>query len=402
MDEKLYSAPITSQGMKNAVMRASQYTGLSWTPLEGTIPRRLMKDGKATYVYFVKGEEFKGIPYSSVYEKNTYVGFNVSIETFVSATCNPHSYLYTRDLRNECKEPKAGTFYGSVCSKFVQTVLAIDRSYNTAHFSKIKGMRKMYSAGEYGVKDLVRCDVLLNAGKHTAIVTDILSDESGKIRYVEVSEEMSNPGMKRKSWSVEEYFSHFEKYDVFRYDLLDGVPYERSDFVRALGEDHVLDGRKYDILTRYGDKCNIFASEKEVVLDVLTDGWEKFIVTKDGKPFLEGKATKEIKLEDPGVGLYEAWLVCGEKRSRPCCFRMIECSLRAESIGDGKVRIVYSHSSGKPIYAQIGSIGDSYFLDTDASGDETVSYDPSEFGDRIVRVGFKNEYGVYVSEYVKF
>lgn len=54
MSETLYSAPITSQGMKNAVMRARQLTELTWTPLVGTIPKVTKKDGKLDYTYFGK------------------------------------------------------------------------------------------------------------------------------------------------------------------------------------------------------------------------------------------------------------------------------------------------------------------------------------------------------------
>ena len=401
MTEKLYSAPITSAGMKNALMRARQLTDLSWTPLTGTIPRIMRKDGERIYLYFNRGEEYKGIPYSSVYEKNTYVGSNISIETFISAVCNPNSFLYTRDLRKECNEPKAVPFYGTVCSKFAQTALGINENYNTAHFGKIDGMRKIFSAGGYSAEDLERCDILLWAGKHTAMVTDILKNENGEILYIEVSEETTNPSMRRKKWSTEEFFSHFEKYDVLRYEYLDKVPYEPSSFVNVFDEKHPLDSRKYDVLTRRGDKCNVPAGE-EITLDVLTDGWEKYRIFKDGSLFSEAEVSKEINLGCLGPGDYRVLLVSGEKESRPCFFCITECALKAESDGEGKVRISYSYSSGKPIWVQVGEIGESYFSKTDAAGDEVVCYDLSAVKAKKVRVGFKNEYGIYVSEYETF
>lgn len=401
MSEALYSASITSQGMKNALMRARQLTELTWTPLVGTIPKVTKKDGKLNYTYFHKGEEYRGIPYSSVYEKNTYVGSNVSIETFISAACNPNSYLYTKNLRRECTEPKAAAFYGMVCSKFVQTVLGIDEIYNTAHFDKIDGMRLIFPAGGYAAEELERCDVLLHAGKHTAIVTDILKNGNGEARYIEVSEETTNPNMQRKWWELDEFFSHFEKYDVFRYEYLDKVTYECSSFVNTFDEDHPIDDRKYDVLTRRGDKCNIPA-EEEITLDVLTYGWEKCRVYKDGTFFLEAEASAEVRLGRPGAGYYKVLLINEKQESRPCFFCVTECALRAKNDGCGRVRISYSYSSGRPVWVQVGSISESCFTKTDASGDETVCYDSSTVKTKEVRVGFKNEYGVYVSGYEAF
>lgn len=401
MTEKLYSAPITSAGMKNALMKARQLTDLSWVPLIGTIPKVSKKDGERIYLHYNKGEEYKGIPYSSVYEKNTYVGSNISIETFISATCNPNSFLYTRDLREECNEPKAVPFYGTVCSKFVQTVLGINENYNTAHFEKIDGMRKMFSAGGYSAEELKRCDVLLCAGKHTAMVTDILKNENDEILYIEVSEETTNPSMQRKKWNTEEFFSHFEKYDVLRYEYLDKVPYEHSPFVNVFDEKYVLDSREYDVLTRRGDKCNIPVGE-EITLDVLTDGWEKYKIFKDGKLFFEAEISKEIQPGHLCPGYYQVLLVSGEKESRPCFFCITECVLKARNDGEGKVRISYSYSSGEPIWVQVGTIGESFFSKTDATGDEVVYYDLSVVKTKKVRIAFKNEYGVYVSKYELF
>lgn len=398
----LISAPITSSGMANALKRARQLTDVKWTPLLGTIPGTRLVDGERTYYYFEKGKEQTGIPYSSVYETNTYVGYNVSLETFISATCNPKSYLYTRNLRNECVEKKAVSYYGMVCSKFVLYVLEVPESYTTTFIPSVPGLKKIFNVGELDPYRFNRCDVLLHPKRHTVMVTDVLSDENGKIQFIEVSEETSNPQMQRKLWSEKEFFEHFAEYELYRYEYLDSITYEKSDFVNVFDEKQSLADRKYDVLTKYGDKANIPLEKNEIVeFDILTDGWEKANVYKDGQSVFETdiKGKDSFSFYPNEEGFYSAFLIRGNERSKPCKFCIIDTSVNV-SFDEGILSVTGNTKCGNIKWILLGERGDCNFVR--ATGKD-VKTDLSRFSinGNDLAVAIQNEYGITVNDKLK-
>ena len=399
--EKLYSAPITSEGMANALKRARQLTELEWDCLE-EMPRLTKENGTRIYTYFEKGKQ-SGIPYSSVYETNTYVGTNVSIETFISATCNPNSYLYTKNLHYMSGEPKAVTFYGMVCSKYAGYVLGIKENYNAQHFDRISGMNKISAAKDCNLAELQRCDILLNKSVHTAVITDILSDKKGNIKYVEVSEETTVPQMQRKAWTVEEFYEKYKNYDVYRYEYLKDVKYEPSNFVNVFDENKELDDRKYDVLSRYGDKANIYLKDSSNIdFDILTDGWENAKVYYNGEQSeIDVSGKKVFSFSPSKVGYYQVILYGEDKESRPCYFCVVDSQITANGV-DKTLTVEYSSENGKPIYMQLGSVGDSVYIPVESDGTQTVNLNDYYLSESRVLVAFENEYGVYVSKGIWF
>src|SRR5690606_9903553 len=85
-----------------------------WTPVADTMTNR-------SGGYFQKGKEYTGVPYSSVRSVGRYIGFDISLRTFLAAVENPQSVLYTEDLRG--KVGNAGAYYGAVCSAFTSYAL---------------------------------------------------------------------------------------------------------------------------------------------------------------------------------------------------------------------------------------------------------------------------------------
>lgn len=407
---KYHSAVPESQGALNVLKRALQFTELEWQVTNTTMPgffRDPTPDRTRHDFFYEPGKTYRGIPYSSLYEKNSYVGSNVSIETFISALCNPNSVLYTVNYAGKLTEPKAVTCYGMVCSKFTAFTLGITETYNTRHFGEIAGMELIAKSGEYDEKSLKLCDVLLLPEVHVALVTDILTDDEGKICCIEVSEETSGPCMRRKAWSVPEFFGKFGRYDLWRYSGLDSVPYTESRFVNVWDENKPLDDRKYDILSRYGDKANIPLSDKTAILDILTPGRTTCTVSVDGKGKyvfdIAGKNTVEVPLDT--VGKYEVTLSDETgKTGRPTFFEVYTTDLKVISADDEKREIVleYSSSAAPAEWIRIGSVADSYFIKADKSGRMTAKYDPDRIRKRCVCAGFIGDYGEVVSETIGF
>lgn len=408
MEQKLHSAPILHTGMRNALARARQMTELTWTVVRDTMPGfRRTVTGERELFFYQPGEVYRGIPYSSVWESGDYVGSAISLGAFVSALQNPNSVLYTENLWNRTGEPKAVTRYGSVCSKFAAYVLGIDASYNCQHFHCIDGMRKIADHGCYSPEVLMRCDILLNPKAHTAVVTDILSDDDGNIVYIEVSEETTKPHMRRQNWEPEAFFAHFAQYDVYRYDRLDSVPYEKSAFVNVFDEDAPLDDRKYDVLNRRGDGTNFVCTPGLCVThDILTPerSWTGVQVLRDGTPVwsaaLHGEREFSVPSEEPGY--YEVFLTDADgRKSRPSRYCAVSFRSEAKEVSPGRIALVYSCTPGRAVYAQPGWIGDSVYLPLAGSGTEEIRYDPAAVTMKIVRIGYKTDFGIIVGDFMK-
>src|SRR5687768_4608430 len=99
---------------ERAAERARALSQIQWTPVADTMPSR--RGG-----YFEKGKQYTGAPYSSVRSVGRYIGFDISVRTFLAAVENPHSVLYTENLRGEV--PNAAPYYGTVCSAFTSYAL---------------------------------------------------------------------------------------------------------------------------------------------------------------------------------------------------------------------------------------------------------------------------------------
>src|SRR5688572_33041159 len=99
---------------ERAADQARILSQVRWTPVADGMPNR--QGG-----FFEKGREYTGVPYSSVRSVGRYIGFDISLRTFLAAVENPGSVLYTENLRG--KVPNAAAFYGTVCSAFTSYAL---------------------------------------------------------------------------------------------------------------------------------------------------------------------------------------------------------------------------------------------------------------------------------------
>ena len=81
-----------------------------------------------------------GIPYTSVKENDKYVGFDVSIYTFMTAVNNPFSLLYTEITRGDYSRSAWGntyygincaTYYGITCSELTSMLSGLPTGYST-------------------------------------------------------------------------------------------------------------------------------------------------------------------------------------------------------------------------------------------------------------------------------
>ena len=212
----LFSTLPKNDSERAALARSRQLTDFKWTPVRD-VPMYYKKE----VTMLPEGVEIIGFPYASAEQQDTFITENISFETFLSAVPNPYSKLYQpgRSALDACN-------YGIVCNGFVRYALGIRERVSTAKWLDIAGMRRIAERGEYTVDDLRLLDVLYAFGEgrnHVALITDILLDEDGVIRRVEVSESV-RPSCKREVFDVDVFYEKYNLFGITRYDYLDSLP----------------------------------------------------------------------------------------------------------------------------------------------------------------------------------
>ncbi len=283
-----------------ALARAKQLSDVKWTPI-ADVPMYHKKED--VYTVFPKGVEVTGFPYSSVERTDMFIPENVSFESFLSAVANPHSKLYTAGHGQVCRAN-----FGIVCNSFVRYALGIPYRVPTKLWYTVPGMRKIADKEAYTAEDICLLDVLhaFNDGRnHVALITDILRDENGEIKEIEVSEAVS-PSCKRVRYTVAEYFEHFKVFGLCRYDLLEQVPPfdAKADEIFRSGIDKILP----KIAVDNGNRSNYLLGQ-EVVLSVFIEDADTVELLKNGEVMreiqVENRAFMPLKLD---CGYYVARL----------------------------------------------------------------------------------------------
>ena len=272
----IHDAP-RSQGVANVLKRARQMTEFRWTPV-GDIPVYTKATGRTN---LFAGQEQLGMLYSSPEPTDKFLFENISFETFLAALANPDSALYHKDLDGQ---NNSWAFFGLVCNGLARYAFNIRRRFSTKRWPTVPGMRKIADDGAYTAEQIQLCDVLYAHGKgrsHVAMVTDVLRDETGVIRQIEVSEAV-RPVCERKQYDVDVFFEKYQLFALWRYDFIDNVPMPdpRQDALLRAGVPALP-----VIALDYGNKAN-YRTYEEVVISVFGDG-EHEIALWQGDTLLE-------------------------------------------------------------------------------------------------------------------
>lgn len=167
-----------------AAEQARILSQVKWTPVADTMPNR--QGG-----YFEKGKQYTGVPYSSVRSAGRYIGFDISLRTFLAAVENPRSVLYTEDLRR--KVPNAAAYYGAVCSSFTSYALQcgiweVSRRHGPDVSPGVVRVEPQ-SAQAVEVGDVIYTPhATATSGSHVEIVTAVQKDRAGRVTSVRVDE----------------------------------------------------------------------------------------------------------------------------------------------------------------------------------------------------------------------
>ena len=263
-----------SKGKEAALYRSRQLTEFRWTPV-GDIPVYTKATGKTK---LPAGQPQLGMLYSSPEPTDKFIFENISFETFLSVLANPDSALYNKDLNGS---NNSWAYFGLVCNGLARYAFNIRRRFSTKRWPTVPGMRKIADDGAYTAEQIELCDVLYAHGKgrsHVAIVTDILRDETGEIRQIEVSEAV-RPVCERKQYDLEVFFEKYKLFALWRYDFVDEVPMPdpKEDLCLKQG----VPGLPV-IAVDYGNKSN-YRTYEDVVISAFTEGENEIQICRDGE-----------------------------------------------------------------------------------------------------------------------
>lgn len=332
---QLYHDIPSSKGVENALKRAKQLAQLRYTPILPLpiVDKIRAASGKRADSSNVETHSpawlpVTGVLYSSVRRYETYLGYNITPETFLSALTNPNSVVY--------KQPILGTgqnvhnHYGIVCSCYVSYCLNIHYRTNCARWPSMPGIHWVDTSD---LNDLKLADVVLNPAQHIGIITDIERDAEGTVHFISVSES-TLPFIRTTRFDPEQ-FRHYwleNGYDVYRYDGVKDVPYVPDPFAPIEGDPALPEAFiNRALMTDFGNKANYRRGEQPVELSIFEKDCEAVEVTDpDGEKSLWPVENGFVKLDPDKIGVYEAACVLGNERSAAVNWCVTDLTIEAE------------------------------------------------------------------------
>jgi len=257
---KLYHDIPKSIGVENALKRARQMLDLRWVPVErfpsgvgsaepvGT--PRIRRD-----FHHAPWRPQTGAPYSSVRRNEKYLGYNVSIETFMTALYNPKSVLYTRSHHGDEEIKNMLSYYGIVCSCFGSYVCGFP--YRTSG-ARIIDDPDVTEISTDPLENLELCDLVIKRGTHVALITDIQRDVEGKVHLITVSESIL-PLCVSNTYTTEQFRKCWLEpgYHIYRYAFIHEQTYTPSPYVHVEGDPELeIPPVNTALMSIFGDKAN--------------------------------------------------------------------------------------------------------------------------------------------------
>lgn len=250
-----------NEGQLNVIKRCRQFTDIRWTPavdlprlmsLTRGYPVESTAEAEVFYGKFKAGKEYRGIPYGRADDMRdmgydySFVGSHIDFETFITSVSNAASRLCAETTPST---PRESVIYAAVCSAL--TCYALNVPYKaTEQIPSISGLNLIGKINDEGTRISQTAfklgDVLNLQSFHTAMVTDIIKDADGNVLYIELSE-ATTVGVadrnddegpfggicRRKGWTLEEIYTVWGAYSLYRYAGIVNVPYTPSPYVNV-------------------------------------------------------------------------------------------------------------------------------------------------------------------------
>lgn len=343
----------------NAYKRAHQFLDIRWEALS-PIPKRNSHTGYGIGTH-------KGFPYSSVKEYNKFIGFDVSIKTFMTALHNKYSLLYTEDvLKNRSTSAygikyqgtNCGAYMGTVCSSFVAYVLGLKIPYATGDYTYLMNNDIFDKIEDQSVNGIKIMDVIWEPG-HANIITNIVRNSSNEIVGIIWSESVS-PFVKSTDMTKEQFTNRLTQKGgiIYRYKKWgEHAEYIPSEFVSVMGESTSYQYND-DICTFAGDYA-CFREGDLIVINYEKKDFSAMEIMKNDEIIAtldlpSDNSNHSINLQDLnlGYGLYKARLAGGNGYSDYTYFEILQADVSYEIEGENQ-RIYFNSANGTPLYLNL-------------------------------------------------
>lgn len=366
----LLNQPVDNEGNEipqtlqvlNAYRKAKQLSEIEWTP-KSTVPNNISGT-------FPSGVKVTGLPYSSVKELDKFVGYNVSLHTFMTAVNNPYSLFYTERVSAANSTSAWGKtyhgqncelYYGMTCS-FLSSLCAGSKMPISVSMSKWAAENALIFAKVYlqNVDGVQIGDIYWNPD-HDRIVTGIKRDSSGKVTNI-VMTEAWQPLVRELSKTASGFMSLMasEHAIIYRHlHLYKNVDYVPSEFVAV--DDEVLTPYVYnnDICCFAGDKACFREGDTIAINYNLSSvgAWTAMELYK-GDTLLDtitiDSSVHVVDLTSMNLtyGKYKARMTDGENYSDYTYFEVLQTTVTASKDGNF-LSMTFSSSNGTPIYFKV-------------------------------------------------
>lgn len=340
--------------LNSARKRFANLKSIVWTA-KGSIPNA---NGVP---YFVANTAYTGVPYSSTRQIDKYVGYDVSLRTFLTAVNNPYSVLYTENINGEHSASiwgktylanECGPWMGIQCSVFISYVVGLPIYWLTHQYDYAEKMGYISRIGRPFASNLQEMDILLKVDGHDLLVTKIIRNEDKSISSIEVSDSIS-PLPRTVVYTQETFNSSFSS-DNYRHYRVNQVP----DIMR-FAEDLSEISYNNDICTICGDYA-AFRKGDKIAVSYTAGSFTSMKLYKDSTLI----DTIAINASDHYVdltsrnlteGFYKAMLSDGTNNSSYTYFEVINTEVTIDSVNNETVEVSFS-GSGHPEYIDFVSV----------------------------------------------
>ena len=373
---------IASEGVKNAVARARQLCEIKWSAKRECI---LNENGACGFLIPARSgrphmhpKSYSGVPYSSSRVLDKFVGLDISPSTFLSATENPVSILYTRDISDETDpayNPRITNVYfsyGVVCSSLACYAMDFPMHYSTREWGHIP---ELYEVAQESIDGIAIADTIVTfqknfgrTGGHVALITDIARDSEGRVMRVEITEGWEP--FPRVRWDSREAFEarmvrNGGRYLVFRYKNIDLVRPPMQ--IEEAPTDLMLDLGAFSAY-REGEAVQFLITVAADALVIEGDRGEDLRIEKElfEKTESDGVLYTTYTSTSLAAGFYRACLEINGEKSAPVAFSVMRANRPrlTRQNGDALPRVAFTPvaADGTPLTRESACL---YKKDTD-------------------------------------
>ena len=378
-----------TMGQVACLSRIKQMRDITYTPVAplpynyGTLPA---------------GDPVTGIVYSAVRVRDNYVGYKISLHTFMTAIKNPKSFLYTKTASGTGNNVRC--WYGVTCSTFVGYAYDFDYPIQTYIFPELEGIE------EVAVEDMKLCDAAnvksatATTGGHIVIISGIERDADGNIVNVEITE-ANLKGVQATTMTYASFVSQYINslgYKIYRNRKLYETSYKPSKYIR-LFDDEPGDAVVYsDICTDWGDRAAIRTDEAITLNPINTDGYSAIKLYRNGEE-IGNYGLTDVALSNLEVGTYTAKLYPeGENASTSFMVSQVYAEKEGNKYtftaeGAKPLRIIFKDRDGFTL--------NSVKLESEdiLLGYKEIDYSNESVG--IIQVVFQNDFGYVLADCVE-